>query len=372
MKIKEKITQDDIIKLCCSLQGDEEYYYDSQGHPIFNTILDHSGGDSWKLYYYDDSKIFHCYTGSGESYDVFELVQRALGVDFKEAREYIIDFFRLKNTGFEDESEPQMIDDWDIFQKVKDYSSYNIAEPIALPLVQENIISGLYPLAAPEEWIKDGISAEVMRAYEIRVDSALQKIVIGHRDADGRLIGVRGRSFDPREVAEGNKYMPIFVEQDVYSHPLGKNLYGMYQNKENIKKIKKVYVAEGEKSVLQLATFYGLNECFAVATCGSSLSKEQISLLLSMNVNEVILGYDREFTDGKGEPEANLYEQKLLNLVLPLLPYVNVSVIMDYDHLLPYKGSPTDCGKEVFEQLYHKRVRLTTPGIEIQRKKRKT
>ena len=85
-----------------------------------------------------------------------------------------------------------------------------------------------------------------------------------------------------------------------------------------------------------------------------------MNLLLDLGVEEIILGYDREFEGGKASPDTSEYEEKLLKIVSPLLPYVNVSVIMDYEHLTPYKASPTDCGKEIFEKLYHNRIKLYT------------
>ena len=69
-KVKEMLSQDDIIRLCCSLQEDDTYLVDSQGRPLFLTSLDHEGGDSYKLCYFDDSKLFYVYT-RGASYDVF-------------------------------------------------------------------------------------------------------------------------------------------------------------------------------------------------------------------------------------------------------------------------------------------------------------
>ena len=58
-KVKESLTQDDIIRLCCHLQEDDNYLLDAQGRPLFLTSLDHDGGDSYKLCYFDDSKLFY-------------------------------------------------------------------------------------------------------------------------------------------------------------------------------------------------------------------------------------------------------------------------------------------------------------------------
>ena len=369
-KVKDMLTPEDIVKLCSELQGYETQLYDNYGNPIFCTSICH-GGDSEKLYYFIDSKKFFCFT-CNSSYDVFELVRRAKGFEtFKEAYRYVVDFFKLRDFFIEDTEEEELTSDWDIFQKVHDYSQEVSMEPDKLPAIQENLLEYFYPLAAPKEWLKDGISARVMRYYNIRVDSALQKIIIPHRDINGNLVGIRGRTFDPRELDEGKKYMPVFIEGEMYNHPLGKNLFGIYENKEVIKKIGKVFVVEGEKSVLQLASMYGVDNCWAVATCGSNFTKNQMNLLLSLGVTEIVLGYDREFDGKKGDKDTIEYEQKLLKIVSPLLPYINVSVIMDYDHLLPQKKmSPTDAGKEVFEKLYHSRIKLYSYNEKIERRRK--
>lgn len=371
-KVKERLTTENIIKLCCFLQEDETYLTDSYGNPIFNTCLDHKDGNSWKLYYQVETKLFKCFT-TGDRYDIFELVRRAKGFDvFKQAYDYIVNFFNLEDFFIDDEDESELTDDWDIFQKVKDYSREVSINPEVIEPIQENLLEYFCPLAAPTEWLKEGISATVMRYFNIRVDSALHKIIIPHRDINGNLIGIRGRTYDPKELDEGKKYMPVFIEGDIYNHPLGKNLFGLYENKETIKKIGKVCIFEAEKSVLQMATMYGIENNWSVAVCGSSLSQSQVMLILSLEINEVVLAFDADQEGKRGEPSTIEYEQKLLRVVTPLLPYVNVSVIFDYDHILPGKKmSPSDAGREKFEELYHKRIRLYSYSDRDSKRKKK-
>lgn len=366
-KVKNKLSVENIIKLCCELQGSDEFYYDQQGHPIFNTCIDHEGGDSFKLTYYPETHLFHCYT-RGTSKDIFEIVQYVKDCDFKTAFDFVIKYFKFRQRGFEEKEPEELISDWDIFQKIEDYGE-KIEDTKIISGIQENLIEYFYPLAAPVEWLKDGISADVMYHYGIRVDSALHKIIIPHRNINGELIGIRGRTYDPIELDKGQKYMPVFIEGDMYAHPLGKNLFGIYENKEVIKRIKKVCVFEAEKSVMQVASMYGVENCFAVATCGSNFSKDQMDLLLQLGVEEVIVAYDADHLGSRSDPDTKEYEEKLFKVVSPLLPYVNVSIIFDYDHILPHKASPSDCGKEKFEELYHKRIKLHSYSQNYQENK---
>ena len=371
-QIKDKLTVERVVKLCCHLQGIsiEDCLYDAQGHPIFNTILCH-GGDSDKLYYYPETKLFRCYTCSS-TYDIFELLHRCKELELPQAIQYIIDFFHFSGFEFNKEESEELISDWDIIQKYKDFEENKDSNKNGMDNepMQENLLEYFYPLAAPAEWQKEGISPEVMRKYGIRVDSALQKIIIPHRNIKGELIGVRGRSFNPIEISEGKKYMPVVVQGEIYRHSLGKNLFGLYENQDIIRKNKTVCVFEAEKSVMQIATMYGIDKCFAVATCGSSISTDQMNLLLELGVIEVIIAFDADHLGSRGAPDTVAYEEKLRKMAEPLLPYVNVSIIFDYDHILPHKASPSDFGKEKFETLYHNRIRLHIDPITVKKSKR--
>ena len=352
-QIKNQLSVDDIIKIMTHLQQDDTVLYDSQGHPIFSTSVCHKG-DSFKLYYYNETKLFHCYT-CGKTSDIFELVQKTKEfTDFMDAYNFVVKFFNIKNDGFH-EQQNELTSDWDIFHDMEDFNKISATDNSIMP-IQENLLEYFYPLAAPVEWLKEGISADVMRYYGIRVDTALHKIIIPHRDMNGKLIGIRGRSYNPIEIQDGKKYMPVFIEGDIYAHPLGKNLFGLYENKDTIKKVKKVLIVEAEKSVMMAASFYGVDNCFCLATCGSSLTQAQIDLIMSLGVTEVILGYDKEYTGRRGEPQTEEYEKKLLKTIQPLSQYFNTYIIMDYEGLLDYKDSPTDKGKEVLEKLLKQKI----------------
>ena len=71
-----------------------------------------------------------------------------------------------------------------------------------------------------------------------------------------------------------------------------------------------------------------------------------------MNVRNVILAYDTDYEDYEQLAEV---EKKYLDKAKILSPYFNVSFLMDYDFDLPYKSSPIDGGKELFEKLIKNR-----------------
>ena len=392
-ELKDKLSVEDVIKYVTEFLGsDEPEFINDQ--PVFQTICHnpaHHG--KHKLFYYVESKQFHCYTECAENFDIFSLTCKAKGYDptmeFRKAFNDVQNFFHLGGIqfGFNDgASKEELSDGWNILNKFKDFSApRKVLAP--LPKVQENILEYFGPPVAPTEWLREGISADAMFHYGIRIDAAMKKIIIPHRDIDGNLCGIRGRSFDPDEVADGKKYMPVYIEQQCYKHPLGQNLYGLYENKEVIKRLKKVAVFEGEKSVLLCASYYNRyvekvdqttgevktvyeNNNFAVATCGSSFSQQQLKLLLGLGVNEIIFCYDKENDDDRNSELSVKYQEKMQKILEPLTKYANIYRVMDFDGLLGYKDSPADRGRETLEKLMKKKEQILAIEADTERKRR--
>ena len=76
-----------------------------------------------------------------------------------------------------------------------------------------------------------------------------------------------------------------------------------------------------------------------------------MDLLLDLGVDEVILCYDKEWTDGVGQPEYMAYREKLRQHVQYLSQYCATYIVMDKDGLLNHKDSPSDKGRETLEAL---------------------
>lgn len=355
--LKNQLTLEQVIEIVTKGLGSDGYEQGTKDSSIrFQTVChnyDHEG--SYKLYYYPESHSFHCYTECGDSFDIYELVRRHFQLQsFSEAVRYVTTFFQIPDfkRGFEAEP-PELIGDWDI---INQYDAITAAPPISAvtPILYENLLKYFGPYAAPTEWMAEGIKPEVMRKFGIRIDAGMQKVIIPHRDIKGNLIGIRGRSFNPMEVADGKKYMPAFIEGTMYNHPLGDHLYGLYENLSTIKELGKIAILESEKSVMQASSYYDKNFC--VACCGSSVSQRQVDLILSLGVNEVILMFDRENDTDPNSELTKRYEDKIFKIAQKMTPYMNVYVVFDYEGILKYKNSPTDQGKETLEYLMSKKM----------------
>lgn len=377
-KIKASLTVDDIISLVNDGLGAGSYKYDNQGNVIFPTVCHNNPGEgSHKLYYYIDSQQFMCYTNCG-SLDVFDLVQKAKHLEsFGDAYRWVCRYFNIPSdtTGRKGFYLPEveLTADWDILNKINDYKEAQ-GESIESTILPEGLLD-FYYRAYPYEWLREGITPEAMEKYGIRIDIANQKIVIPHRDINGALVGIRGRSYNPIDLDGGRKYMPEFIEDKIYNHPLGAYLYGLDKNKDTIARLKKVCVFESEKSVLLTEGYYPGNN-FSVASCGSSgLSSMQLDALLSLGVQEIIFAYDRENDDNPESEQTLRYEAKLLRISQPLTAYFDVSVLFDYTPyvLLGPKDSPADRGKEVLETLMKNKIHIAGKSVEevIKERRRK-
>ena len=196
-----------------------------------------------------------------------------------------------------------------------------------------------------------------MDKFQIKFSLSQNKIIIPHFDIYGRLIGIRGRALEQKEIDEFGKYRPIQVGKTLYTYPLQFNLYGIYEHKNGIQQRKSAIIAEAEKSVMLDDGYYGdLSNC--VACCGSTFNKYHISLLTNiLGANEIVVALDKEYTSWKTD-KARKYRDKIERMCRKYSNQASFSYIWDFDNLLEEKDSPFDKGKDVFEELFKNRVKV--------------
>ena len=72
VEIKDSLSSENIFELLVDFGGDPEY---SSFGILCSTICHNPPGEgSRKLYFYDNSHLFRCYTGCDSYFDIFELV----------------------------------------------------------------------------------------------------------------------------------------------------------------------------------------------------------------------------------------------------------------------------------------------------------
>lgn len=355
-KIKESLTIEQVFDLCNEMGGDPQM---KDGYFISRTIC--HGGESHKLYYYDNTQLFKCYTEcAGEAFDIFELVikvKRQEGIEWSlpQSVTYIASYFGLIKVALEQE-EKRSLNDWKTIERYEEIADKITQQQIVnLKTYDESILKN-FPHPIMQVWLKEGISQEVMDEVGICYNPSSGGIVIPHYNKDGQLIGIRERTLIKDEEDRG-KYKPTIIRQVMYNHPLSFSLYNLNNSKENIGKFQKAIVFESEKSALQYRSFMGKENDISVAVCGSSLIPYQIKLLLEAGAKEIIIGFDRQYKELNDE-EHKKWVKKLMSLYDKYKKYATISFLFDKEHLLEYKDSPTDKGKEVFLKLFSNRIML--------------
>jgi hypothetical protein len=173
------------------------------------------------------------------------------------------------------------------------------------------------------------------------------------------------------DIEAGKKYMPLTIGNQLYNHQTMFNLYGLHKTKEAIKRLKKVAIFEGEKSVLKCEGFYG-EDNFTVAVCSSNITNFHKDILLSLDIEEVIVCFDRfrdkkeNESEEKYQEQIDDYQKKLLKFARKFTPYVRTYIVYDDFELLQAKESPVDKGKDILEQLMKCKYEIKTVNeVEI-------
>jgi hypothetical protein len=366
-RIKQELNQQDIKFLLKDL-GSEEPHIDKDNNLIFTTVCHNSNSGSHKLYYYNDTKSFRCYTECSDSFDIYELIRRSklqknIKLSFYECIKYVASLTNKNiymSSILSNSEKDYLIDDWEWIKKYK-----RIAKPTANIAIINNTVLDVFNEIYHESWINEGISIETMQKYGIKYYIKDDKIVIPHYDQFNNLIGIRGRALREDELLAGRKYMPLIVEKKLYNHPLALNLFGLNHTQEAIKRIKKIAIFESEKSVMQCDSMFGDNN-FTVACCGMNLSKWQIDTILSLNIDEVFICFDKQYKSPDTK-EAYKFGEKLLSIASKFAPFVRTYILWDDTGLLPYKASPSDTGKDTLLTLMKNKYEIKTrDGNEIE------
>lgn len=360
-EIRDSLSINDIYSLLEEWGGEPEWCPTGL---IARTICHNRIEDnaSRKLYYYENTGLFRCYTGCDEPiFDIFQLcikvmdLQKNIKYDLNDAVRWIA--YKFGFSGREEDAPNDVgLEDWKILANYSRIQDIQVNAPtVILKEYDEDILNRFNYNVKLTPWLKEGISQEILNHAQIGFYPGADQITIPHFDKDGRFIGLRGRTLGAEEAELYGKYRPIKVNGILYNHPLGLNLYNFNNAKNQIELFKTAVVFEGEKSVLKAQTCFGLDGDIYVACCGSSISSYQIQLLMEAGAREIIIAFDRQF-QSIGDKEYQHLVNNLKKLQLKYKNYVNISYILDKKKLTGYKDSPIDCGQAIFLQLFKERI----------------
>lgn len=362
-EIKEKVTTENIFELLQEWGGDPEY----TPFGIISATICHNkpGEGSRKLYYYENSNLFQCYTGCQGYFDIFELVikvaeiQQRKIIDLNEAIHWIANRFGFSGISHKDLFNGTGAQDWVVFanyERIRELVP-KAKQEIKLKEYDKSILSRFNYQIKNKPWLKEGIGQEALNQAQIGFYPGGDQITIPHFDPGNRFIGLRGRTLCSDEAERFGKYRPIRVNQQTYNHPLGMNLYNLNFSKYNIKTMKKAILFEAEKSTLMYKTYFGLENDISVACCSSNVSAYQIQMLREAGAEEIVIAFDRQFQE-IGDEEFKHLVKGLTAINNRYKNEVLITLMFDKMMITRYKASPIDDGPEKFLRLFKERILL--------------
>lgn len=350
-----KVNTSDILRLLEFLGVPEKMVRYGNECLILPTICHNEllSSPSHKLYYYEKNKKFYCYTNcKGLSiYDFIIQVYKSKGSKISFSQAYsILDSVvedRMKH-GFAIIENPKILanknkieDDW--INQLTVYNSHVLECFTQQP-----------KYLAP--WLEENIDYDVLIDFGVRFDMVRNRIVFPVLDHIGRLVGIKVRNFNQKDIEEHRKYMPLWHNKELYTYPKMMVAFGFYQNRKIIKKAKEVIVYESEKSVMKHGSYFTQNKSIAIG--GSSFSEYHGLILKQAGVEKIILALDNDW-DEEGHKDYGL--QKAIAEALKIKDMgFDVDIIYDWDgELLGNKDAPIDRGRQIYSKLYRERKNIS-------------
>lgn len=289
---------------------------------------------------YPETNSFYCYS-CHQGGNILQYFRNHEGLPFKEALDKLC---RLNN--ITDSSSLIVPENILALRNIKKKLTKIVEEDFSYNILDfEKDYLNVYKDDIPVEWVEEGISPEIMKEFDIRIDDKSNRIVYPVWSNDDEFIGVKGRSRYNDELLKQMKIPKYMNYQKLDSV---RYFGGMKYNRQNILDANKIILVEGIKTVMHLSQ-WGYNYCVSTET--SAINKYQLEILLKLGVKEVIIGYDTDV------PIAQIKKN-----IKMLSHFTNVSVIRDRDFygskilgMPDDKLSPCDKGREVFETLYNER-----------------
>ena len=315
---------------------------------------------SYKLYFYLNTRTTFCFTECNKSRDIIDLISDRWKLEGKRFRFQDILNYICKVSGIKTDREgigqgftlPSWKKRLSVYQ-VEKKSTY-LGKRYA-----KDILRFLKPYHH-RAFLSDGISEDTMEKFGIGFYPAKNQITIPVYDLNGELVGIHCRNLTKKDERTP-KYIPLKTVSGLdYRFKQHEVLYGLNMNEPYIRYTKQIQLFESPKAVLQLDSMYPQNN--AVGMFGMNLGKQRRDMILELGVSEVVIGIDKDYiehgymTDSQTPFTSYLHNvNKIANL---FHGYCKVTVLYDKDDELGYKDSPTDKGREIYEKLYHSRMKV--------------
>lgn len=304
------------------------------GRKIYSTCPFHNGDNPNAFCWNIDQGFAYCFTQCNKSYSIFDIVMKMLDYEFIDAVTYLSDLVGM-DVNWSGSKKIDSADNRSFLsqvQRTKQLITSKELKPFDISILQT------FEPYMHKKLREEGFDHDVREYFNLGfcMDGYYtNRITIPIDTLSGDVITVSGRSvLDDEELAfTGQKKYLLYPNTDK-----SKTLYNISRADAYIALLGEVFTFEGFKSCWKCHQ-WGIDN--TVAVMGSSVTDDQVMLLLKMGVDIIVCG-DRD--------EAG---QKLNQMVADKCKKFANIYIMDMSLLdVPEKSSPSDITKEQFEYLY--------------------
>lgn len=337
--LKEYIFNNNKVEFVLEKIGCKSIKYHSSKN--FYSAANYNGDNTGAVNVYNTKHLLiHNWTRENEFDDVSDIIsltQYNKKCSFVDAVKYLHNILGLELTPYKKEEKKEEPDPLAVFENAINRHRA-IVDVSEIQAISEEAINDYVPLLYID-WLREGIMPWAAKKFGLAYSYKYHRVVIPIRYwLDGTLVG-----FNQRTTVENYEELGIRKYFLTASYRKSLNLYGLWENREEIEDKKTVVICESEKSVLKR---YSRNDGTCVALQGKKLSEEQRRIIIGLNVDEVIIALDN---DVPIEEIRYVCEQ--------FYHIRNVSYVKDRWNLLKHKDAPADAENKVYNFLIKHRVK---------------
>ena len=269
--------------------------------------------------------------------DLISLVEITNKLSFVEALKYLHKILDLPFEFKKKEEKPKKkFDPLNVFKKVL-RSNRRVVNVDDIHALDDKLLDDYVPMLHID-WVREGITERARKKFNIAYSYKHKRVVIPHYYwMTNELIAFNMRTTIPNYEEFGIKK---YYLSNGYNKSL--NLYGYCQNKDEIESKGYCTLVEGEKSVLKR---FSLGDGTCLALSGKSLSTEQIRIINSLNIKELIICLDNDVSIDEIRWIAEQFKHR-----------IKVSYIQDKWDILSSKDSPADARDKDYQFLFDNRI----------------
>lgn len=270
--------------------------------------------------------------------DIFNLIQDVKKIKFGEAIKYTHKVLGLEYKYSPNKKEPEKpkYDPLAIFKKAASRKRY-ICDVNDIKYLDENVLNDFAP-GVHISWYQEGIMPWTSKKFGLCYSYAQRRQIIPIRFwMDGSLVATNARTtIENYDLFGIKKY---FISK---GYNKTNNIYGFWENQKSIIKAGYCVLYEAEKSVLLRDS---RNDPTGLALQGHSISEEQVRIILSLDINEIVICMDKDVPI-----------EEVRSICEKFYRIRKVSYILDKWDLLEEKDSPADASNKIYNFLFKHRI----------------